>query len=200
MSSEHIQRPFTEVVSLYRLEAPQNLLNDIPAVPQDTMTACMLSFHFQPRVHLNDLKARNKFLAHGWEWTESTWHMKEVVFVGYVHHLLLPAPELRHSFWHIVRERVAGMYSASESSLSPRIPLRASLITEKQREREKGETAGKERGQERTSASSASSVHLRSLHLSLHRLPPSILPLLLLLPSSWLVFTPAEKDVSDGKD
>ena len=42
-----------------------------------------------------------------------------------------------------------------------------------------GGDCGQRAGQERTSASSASSVHLRSLHLSLHRLPPSILPLLL---------------------
>lgn len=40
--------------------------------------------------------------------------------------------------------------------------------------REKGERLGAKReGQERMSASSASSVHLRSLHPSLHPLPPS---------------------------
>lgn len=61
--------------------------------------------------------------------------------------------------------------------------IRASLITEAERERggrlkrREGRDWGQREGQERMSASSASSVHLRSLRPRLHPHPPSCVPL-----------------------
>lgn len=82
---------------------------------------------------------------------------------------------------------------------------RASLITKAQagRERrglkgEEGKDWGQREGQERMSANSAPSVHLRSLHPSLHPHPPSCPSPL--LPSSWPVFTLAVNDFSEGAD
>lgn len=65
---------FTEVVSPYRLGAPQILLNVTPPAPQDTIATCLLSCHFQLWVHLNDLRTINKFLYNisNWKTTCST--------------------------------------------------------------------------------------------------------------------------------
>lgn len=83
---------FTEVVSPYRLGALQNLLNVTPAAPQDTMATRSLSCYFQPWVHPNDLKTRNKWLynisnqkCHAVQWCYNGSHHQRLTIYCILH-------------------------------------------------------------------------------------------------------------------